>query len=622
MRHPVPLLLLLGLAACQPEPLRETVLADYRFDPPPKDELYGFHGRDRGWHRFGEGWDRVGESEGRWILAERAEVLLTVFGSDVVLELEVSTSPDLSARGQTLRVSWNGAAVDTVRVDRGWDHHRVRIPLPAAATAQGANRLVLAPSILRSATEEEPRTFGVYLRGLRLVAHQTPAQREDWEDRTGVDPADPAWTWEEAPPAPPPSSRPDVLVVVMDTARADHFGHRGYPRDTSPQVDALARDGVVLTEVLSQSPYTRPAVHGLLTGTDWRSHRMVNHDDRLDGAWVTLPEIFRGAGYRTLGWFDNAQVGAASGAVQGFDSWVETWKDRRRKGWMPELPATLFEERMTRESGDEPLFCFVHTLPPHNPYLPGEEHDRFGDPDYDGPITGRNVDLFDFVAGRYPAEGPDFERLVSLYDGALRRGDAIVGRILDAWAARPSDRGKVVVVVSDHGEGFGEHGHFGHNSTVFDGMLEVPVVLHPASRFAAVAGSEDHLRALRDVGPILLHAVGIAPPAGSRWPAHFLEVLEDPTVGRREIFARAATGLVGVRTPDTLAFFRAGGERGLFNLVRDPGARQNLVLEDTETYRRWVRRIRAYVESGDASRSAPAVLSPEDEERLRALGYM
>jgi len=349
---------------------------------------------------------------------------------------------------------------------------------------------------------------------------------------------------------------------------------------------------------------------------------MVDHGDRLADGWITLPEIFRAAGYRTLAWFDNAQVGQASGASQGFDEWTETWKDRRRKGWMPELPATRFEERMATLESDAPLFCFVHTLPPHNPYLPGEQFDLFGDPDYDGPITGRNADLFDFVAGRRAAEGPDFERLVSLYDGSLRRGDAIVGRVIRAWRQRPSNRDRVVVVVSDHGEGFGEHGRFGHNSTVFDEMLHVPVVLYPRSRFAELAGTEDRLRALRDVTPLLLRAVGLAPPPGSRWPAHFLRVLGDPRTARDELFVRAATGVVGVRTPDTLAFFRTGGERGLYDLAADPLARRNLVEERPDEYLRQVRRIRAYVDSADTTRTAPAVLTPEDEERLRALGYM
>jgi len=609
----LPLLLLL-LAACGPEPARVR-LADYDFLRLERDPLYGPRvGADTGIHWFASGWASP-KGQGLWSREADAEVLLEVVGRDPELAVHFGGAPAAAEPELTLWVDDTEVLRHPLTVRRD----SLRVALPAGA---GPRRVRFSVSPL-DRSGREPR--GLRLLRLELTARLDEGERRAWEERVATPALDPRWL---AAPAPTrevadPATYPDLLLLVLDTLRFDHSTPGGYSRDTTPHLASLADGGVVWTRVLADAPYTVSSVPGLLTGRSWHEHGVYGSTRVLPDEAVTLAEILGLAGYATLAVSDNPNVGVSFGTHQGFERFVQAWDHRALDaGWTPELPEELFAAELERGLPDRPVFAYVHLMPPHAPYFPTAAHDVWRPTDYAGGITGTVAEVRAFDRGERPATGPDRDRLVSLYDGAARRGDAMLGRILERFRSLDRGRELVVVVVSDHGEAFGEHGRFSHQTTPYDEMLHVPVVLHPGERFAAAAADPHALRALPDVMPMLLGSLRIPLPEGT-WPRRFLEVLADPAAGREEIFVRCGRPFYGLRTPTSLTVFSLWGEQGWFDLTTDPGARTNLRAQRPGAFAEQMLRLRAFLEHDlSVGVAAEAELSPEEIERLRALGYL
>lgn len=607
------LLFLLLLAACGPEPERVR-LADYDFLRLERDPLYGPRvGVDTGVHWFRGGWSPP-KGQGLWSRAADAEVVLEVVGRSPELSVHFTGT---TASDQTLVLSVDDT--ELLRHPLTTRRDSLRVALPEGEGLRSV-RFQVTP-LDRSG--REPR--GVRLLNLRLTAALDPAQREAWTARLVTPPPDPQWRPVRVPARPGrnPADLPDVLLLVLDTLRFDHSTPGGYARDTTPNLAALARDGVVLTQVLADAPYTVSSVPGLMTGRSWHEHGVFGPTRVLPPEALTLAEILDQAGYATLAITDNPNVSRNFGTDQGFDRFVQTWDHRAPDaGWTPELVEGLLDRELDAGLPEDPVFAYIHTMPPHAPYYPTDAHDLWAPPENTSDVTGSVAEVTAFDRGEYPTEGPDLERLVSLYDGAAHRGDAMSGRILERFRNLDRERDLVVVVVSDHGEAFGEHGRFSHQTTPYDEMLHVPVVLHPRARFAGAARAPDALRGLPDVLPLLLGALEVPLPE-TTWPRRVLQVLTDPAAGREEIFIRCGRPLYGVRTPTSLTVFSLWGAQETYDLTGDPDARANLRMERPGAFAAGIRRLRAFLEHDlSVGEATDAELSPEEIERLRALGYL
>jgi arylsulfatase len=462
-----------------------------------------------------------------------------------------------------------------------------------------------------------------------------PHDRARWERWTGEGPPrDRAVTVPgdvelgSARPRPGPEA-PDVVVVLLDALRADRVGAWGYHRDTTPNIDRLAREGVALGNVFAEAPYTRSSVATLFTGHSWRDHQVLGKENALGRHFTTIAELLQEHGWSTLAISDNPNVARSAGSDQGFDRFIETWTDAEVEPmspdwWWPERPLVIWERVLAGGLDPErPVFAYLHLLPPHDPYFPGPDHDLFGPEGYDGPVVGDGNDIRGFERGRLGSDPADQERLEALYDGGLRRGDALLARALEAWDALGRSRPRLLVILSDHGEAFGEHGRYGHNTSVHREMTHVPVVLHPNDLVpSALAASPDALRSLADLYPILVRVLGLELPAGTTWPERMLEVMEDPARARDEIFIRCGTPRFGRRTADGLWVFQAGREQAWFDLAADPRAHVNRATAEPDSWFEGLSAIRAFLAApiGEGV-PAPATLTEEDRERLDALGY-
>jgi arylsulfatase A-like enzyme len=407
-----------------------------------------------------------------------------------------------------------------------------------------------------------------------------------------------------------------VVVVSIDTLRRDHVGAYGYARPTTPRLDALAREGVLAEDAVSTSSWTLPAHLSLLTSVDPGRHGGVDMEHGFNGKVPTLAETLKAAGYATQAVTSHLYVSSVYGVDRGFDH-LDFHQDRK---------ATEVADRALDaldRLGDRPFFLFLHFYDPHWHYDPPASTRATFERPYQGNVTG----LWQDFSKRARVSAADVEHLLDLYDGEIRYVDDEIGRVLDHMKSRGLDRGTLVVVTSDHGEEFQEHGSWEHQKTLYEEVIRIPLLM----RGPALSPRREPAQvSLLDVAPTVLAWAGLAP-----WPhAQGHSLLASPgareaygetdhtTDGTHKLFLRGAQGrwktIVSLSRPD-----RSVRATESYDLSSDPGEKRSASPppDVAEALRR--RAVGRWQAGRAPSASGPAVaLTPEQRDRLRALGYV
>jgi len=538
--------------------------------------------------------------------------------------------PALDAGRIALRPS--SSAAYYLRVPAG-----ARLSLEAQGSEAGKGRLVgrleddAARSVLvdlavagnRAATQEvglETRAGAI----VRLELANPAADGVVWLSRAQVTvPVPPA----QRPPAPPPaqaSARPNVVLYVVDTLRADYLGAYGHAAPTSPRLDAFAGEAVLFEDAWAQASWTRSAMASILTGLHVGTHGVDREDRVLPPASHTLAEALRAGGYRTGAFVANHLLGGRFGFDQGFDAWNPAAQT------LYGAPATdLVREALAWvDAGPRPFLLYVHTMEPHAPYSPTEEDLRpFLRAPYRGTTDTRAL-LRLGQLGTLPPDGLSFLR--SRYEGEVHQNDRGFGALLDGLRARSLDTATVVVFTADHGEEFLEHGGTEHAKTLYQELVRVPLVVRlPGAR----GGTRDKGAVQQiDLMPTLLALTGLpAPglpgrdfsarlsgPAGTEGAAPLLFSEERFAVVDKA--AVRAGDLKLIFNNDGPALWRAGSHLELYDLARDPLERSNLVASRPIAAAFLERRLEAF-RNAHAGAGQSVALSAAEREQLRALGY-
>gem|GEM_PF-505823 len=313
----------------------------------------------------------------------------------------------------------------------------------------------------------------------------------------------------------PPSTKattPHVLLVCLDTLRADHMGAYGYElRPTTPTLDALAASGVLFTDTTATAAWTKPSVPSFLTGS-WpavhgvyegsaRRGGMLTTDVLSEGSY-TLAEAFADQGYDTAAFLRNAQLRPGRGFEQGFDLYVD------QAGDAAEICAAALAWLDERQDG-RPFFLYLHILDAHWPYdIPDEAAARFADPEIVELISGDNWrERRDAINdGELLLDEVQHDQMLALYDGAIAYADAQLGLLFEALRDRGLYDDLVVAVVADHGEEFLEHGRLGHGHGLFENLTQVGWIMDGPG----IAPSEVSTPvSLIDLFPTVLSAAGL-----------------------------------------------------------------------------------------------------------------
>ena len=412
---------------------------------------------------------------------------------------------------------------------------------------------------------------------------------------------------------------PDVLLVVLDTLRADALGCYGNPRDLTPHLDRLAREGQQFANALSPSPWTLPAHSTLFTSLFPSQHRVMGRKDVLPDRFETLAEVLERAGWRTAAFTDGGFVTASYGLHQGFQ-----WFDGRAGG------AEVVFDRAARwlAATEGPAFAFVQTYEVHLPYEPPpEERQRWVQP-YDGPLP-RVVNqghLDPPVVGDFTES--DIRYVKELYDAGVAYADRCFADFREQLQASGDWDETLVIVTSDHGEGFMEHGDFAHDHTLYEELVRVPLIVRYPGRFERREPAAHPVR-LADIPATVLDVVGVeAPPA-------WIGIPLDRLPNQRDLFANLYTGAGHAVYDRTARFkwiampdngYRTGRkfEQGEFyDLESDPGEQNNLC--DPEIVKAHTERLfellEKYPDLTDGE-SATAEITAAHRAALHGLGYV
>lgn len=420
-----------------------------------------------------------------------------------------------------------------------------------------------------------------------------------------------------------PASAPNVILVVVDTLRADCVGTSpGRPRSLTPNLDRLAESSVVYTNALSTSPWTLPSHASLFTGLYPEMHGVNWGHYALDDRWPVLSELLKSKGYSTFAISNNWLLSRENGFARGFDTYIETATDPSLKGWRlalqcgvsrslvsglglaPEVAEDagstwtnwLVGRRLARrDSSEGPLFLFINYFEPHDPYRPPPRFARRELTSEDRK-AGRNLDqreqyLAAHACGRRGVFSlAQIDLMKRLYDVEVAYQDHMIGELLDTLESADLFDNSWLVVMSDHGELFGEWDMVYHTASSHYQLLHIPLIVRPP-------GGTDGRRLEAPVQPVDIF-VTLLEEAGAEVPtsvcrAYRLPLREDDPVERvvsvaqshgasiaglsmtqridmQSDLARWLTWVDSVHADDYLLEMGSGGHQALFQITNDP----------------------------------------------------
>jgi len=401
--------------------------------------------------------------------------------------------------------------------------------------------------------------------------------------------------------------RPSVLLLVIDTLRADHVHCLGYGRGVTPTLDSLAAEGVLYAACQSQSTWTLPAMASLLTGTTERTHGAGTHGESFYGLTpelVTIPRLLGEEGYSSFGLFNAPVVSERFGFPRDFESYDT-------EGCLDPLDAGPVVDRALKwlDGGNRgSFFMLLHFFDPHYPYAaPGSDPWLDSIPFTDVRIAVADGDL----------TGPQLERMVNLYDVEISYCDDQISRLMAGLRERGLAEETVVVVVADHGEEFLEHGRVFHGQQLFQETVHVPMIITgPGVPRDSVVRSPV---GLFDVMPTIAHLCGLEAPA----QVEGVSLLGEELPADRGIPSSGTSGDIMQR-----AAMRFGDSKALWDASADSAWMYDLTagFEDPDSTLRpdsaMVRSLRLYWASPRAGGAFTVEMEGRLSEAFRDLGYI
>lgn len=451
---------------------------------------------------------------------------------------------------------------------------------------------------------------------------------------------------------------PSVLLITIDTLRADHLSAYGYPRQTSPVLDALARRGALFENALTPTPRTTQAIASMMTSLYPQTHGIRTLWGSLPRTRVTLAERFRDAGYLTAGFWTTTFLDEKRGLAQGFDTYENTSIESDRAELVTDRAILWLADKVGtrpdpgRRDKRRPFFLWLHYRDPHMPYNPPPEERIFVDRDYRGEF--RDAVRF------YPSkelmvynhlgliDSSDVVQAAALYDGEIRYADRQIGRLFKDLDDRGLTEKTLIVVSADHGEGLSEHGYFfDHGDVLYDSSVKVPLILAgpdvPAARIAEQAS-------LLDVAPTIARLANL-PWAGEMEGRDLTTAIAEVAAGRptseppRVLFGESGENLLGAfnifrfvegiegksrsarsdRWKLTMVP-KPGGVRDymLHDLALDPAESTNVLTEQPLVVEGLTAALDEFLRGAAGARTELGIgdVDEETQEKLRSMGYL
>lgn len=437
--------------------------------------------------------------------------------------------------------------------------------------------------------------------------------------------------------------RPNILLILVDTLRADHVGCYGYGRPTTPAIDSVAAEGVRFRETVAAASWTMPSLATMFTGVPPAAHGVTGPNSLVSDRLTTLAAELRKAGYQTAGVTSNPMANRTFGYARGFEFYddytvslgadLDLFSDAATGRGVNQTMTSDVVNRAAlswlnkRRKPDQPFFLFLLYFDPHADYVPPREYaQRFTDSNYKGSQSGLNMNA---LRGK-PLPAEDIKYLQGLYDAEIRYTDDRIARMLQELKNKNLYNNTLTVIVSDHGEEFWEHGSCTHGATLYEECVMVPWVMRLPGKVSAGSVFDRQVSHL-DLMPTILGLAGCAVPTqcGGRDLSRFVATGETGTLPETPAYmeTRIETPVTGLRTHTRKLIRHGDDRRELFVLTEDPRERQNLaggekardfapLIEDLD------RREQALRKTAEAlGRPVKPQLDARLIQQLRSIGY-
>lgn len=435
-----------------------------------------------------------------------------------------------------------------------------------------------------------------------------------------------------------------VILISLDTLRADRLTCYGYGRDTSPNTDRLARDGVRFAETRAPSPWTLPSHVSMMTGLDTIRHGVLGADRRMDPKIPVLAELLKAKGFCNAAFTGGGLVHERFGFDRGFDSYetVTSIGDPKAAARTFRKASDWIERHLDRDA-----FLFLHTYQIHYPYRPPAPWSRR----YAGERAAEALGLIRHTSHRYDPLSEDMARDISgLYDGGIRYTDeSLIGPLVAKLKELGIYDRTMIVLTSDHGEGFFEHKAWLHADFLYEEVLRVPLIVK-------FFGSRNSGKVVRtpafgvDVMPTIAEELGIKLPPGSLDGVSLRRLADGgDAAGKRasrvavsDLYHHAGGDYALKRTaiirspyvflrnepllPEDLAQFRTPppprADMELYDVSSDPGQTRDLAAGKPELVREFLALLRERYRPGKKPGAARVEMGNDLIEELKALGYL
>ena len=445
----------------------------------------------------------------------------------------------------------------------------------------------------------------------------------------------------------PAAEPPNIILISIDTLRADHLCSYGYRRPTSPAAERLAGDGILFTSCYSAAPYTLASHATMLTGLDPARHQALYMADGITPAVPTIAEILRRAGYETAAFTGGGQLNAKYGFARGFDLYNERAGSNRLVNSADNVRRNAALWLEARKASN--FFLFLHAYQPHNPYRSPEfaERSLFLRDD----MPWKEVSLQDVLGRGFPRlfqslTPRELENMTALYDVEIRTVDRfLLGPLVEDLKRLGLYENALIILAADHGEEFYDHGAWEHGHTLYNETIRVPLIIKlPGARGAGRRVHENV--GLVDLVPTILAEAGVAAPSSGFDGESLLPLFKGNPLPRRTLTSFLPAGFV-YDFPSRVAVLRRpyklilNGEFlpgfreyfsppppariavELYDLEADPEEKTNLADRKTAVVRELLPVAEAYLKTAmDRAGRRELVVDKKLEEELRSLGYI
>ena len=435
----------------------------------------------------------------------------------------------------------------------------------------------------------------------------------------------------------PSFENPKIILISLDTLRADHLGCYGYDRETSPNLDTLAQESILFTHTYAQSSWTLPSHVSMLFSLNSASHQVYYPDQKIDSSLPSIANFLKREGYLTYAMTSGGYVSSIFGFAKGFD-WYDEPLDKSKDPLGQYEAERLYAHtsEWLRNNKDKPFFLFLHTYQTHGPYYcPSPWNERF----LEEKAEWTRMDLTQFFESRgdnYTFSPEEIANVVSLYDGEIRyTDDMLIKPLVSLLKDLNIYDNTLIIITSDHGEEFHDHEGWLHGRNLYEESIRVPLIIKfPNSEFKGKKLTANC--SLIDIMPTILEIASVKYNKKSIEGKSLMDMVLDKEKKSRSFISDLAhrdvphpcPSLIASNDGDLKVIIEKSKESiksiKVYNLQNDPLEKTDIFRDHRKWAREFIKKIEDYYQ--DKKKILRKIgfikMDKAQEERLRALGYL